>query len=111
MTTKKIGDRGEQQAVQFLTERGYAILERNYRDKRSEVDIIAQTGHLLVFVEVKTRKNALFGYPEQFVDPKKIDLLHRAATAYQEQINWQDDIRFDIIAITDGVLEHFEDSF
>lgn len=111
MTTKKIGDQGEHQAAQFLTERGYSILERNYRYKRAEVDIVAQLDRLLVFVEVKTRKNAQFGYPEQFVNPKKIDLLHQAATAYQENLNWQDDIRFDIIAITDGVLEHFEDSF
>lgn len=111
MTTKRIGDKGEHQAAKFLTEKGYTILERNYRYKRAEVDIVAQLDNLLVFVEVKTRKNALFGYPEQFVDPKKVDLLQQAATAYQESTNWHDDIRFDIIAITDGVLEHFEDSF
>ena len=111
MTTKQIGDKGEEQAVMFIVSKGYKILERNFRYKRAEVDIIAQTSNLLVFIEVKTRKNSQFGFPEQFVDSNKANMVHSAATAYLEDINWLDDIRFDIIAITDGEIEHFEDAF
>ena len=111
MRSKKIGDKGEDQALLFLARHGYTILQRNYRYKRAEVDIIARQDSLLVFIEVKTRKNADFGFPETFVDQRQADLIKSAATAYMEAHNWQQDIRFDIVAITNGQLEHFEDAF
>ena len=111
MTTKAIGDRGEDQALMFLAQHGYTVLKRNYRYKHAEVDIIARLGSLLVFVEVKSRKDSSFGFPESFVDDKKANLIKSAATAFMEASDWQQDVRFDIIAITDGQLEHFEDAF
>ena len=109
MSTKTIGDKGEDEAAAYLMANGYELLKRNYRFKRAEVDIIAKLEHIIVFVEVKTRKNDAFGHPESFVDVKKLALLSTAASHYTESTNWQGDIRFDIIAITDGELNHFED--
>ena len=61
------GRRGEDLAVAFLLEQGYRILQRNWREKTGEIDIIAETDEFIVFVEVKTRTTALFGNPEDFV--------------------------------------------
>ncbi len=105
---------GEDLAARHLQQQGYAIQARNYRYKRAEVDIIAQKGSLLVFVEVKTRATDTFGYPEEAVNARKEALLLTAASAYIEQQSWQFDVRFDVIAVTLGtppVLHHIEDAF
>ena len=68
MTTKEIGDFGEKAAEDYLVEMDYLILERNYRLKFGEIDIIAARDGGLVFVEVKTRKSNLFGEPSEYVD-------------------------------------------
>ncbi|RAU84395.1 YraN family protein [Pontibacter arcticus] len=108
------GQQGEDSATQYLTENGYTILCRNYRYKRAEIDIIAQKPDLLVFVEVKTRTTAKYGHPEEAVSRRKEELFLEAAAAYIEEINWQHDVRFDIISITltdKQVLHHIEDAF
>ena len=110
----RTGQNGEDMAVRHLQRSGYVILHRNYRYKRAEVDIIAQKGQLLVFVEVKTRSTDAYGYPEEAVGAKKEALLLAAAAAYVEQQDWQHDMRFDIIAVTLGappVVHHIEDAF
>ncbi|WP_306415995.1 YraN family protein [Fulvivirga ulvae] len=66
------GKDGEQRAAEYLMGKGYELLERNYRYKRSEIDIIIKKEQLLVFVEVKTRSYSSFGYPEDAVDGIKI---------------------------------------
>ena len=72
MTDKiKTGNKGEDQAAEFLQRKGYEILARNYRYKHSEIDLIVQKSDLIVFVEVKTRSSSGFGEPEAFVDSKK----------------------------------------
>ena len=112
---KKIGDKGEDNAVNFLFANGYEVRERNYRFSRGEIDIIAQKDSVLVFIEVKTRKNINYGYPESFLSDSQQDRIHRAAEEYVLQKEWQGEIRFDIIAILwDGnepTLDHFEDAF
>ena len=60
----ELGKEGEEKAVAFLQEKGYVILEKNYRSGRAEVDIIAGFKDIIVFVEVKTRSSYVFGYPE-----------------------------------------------
>lgn len=94
------GALGEEMAARYLTQNGYEILNRNYRWGRAEVDIIARTGNLLLFVEVKTRSTVRYGLPETFVSPRKVQLFQEAAEEYITQTNWQHDIRFDIIAVT-----------
>ena len=111
-----IGNAGEQLARTFLEQKGYVILETNWRYKRAEVDIIAKEGEVLVFIEVKTRSTDAFGKPEEFITPYKENLLIAAAAAYMEQIGHEWAIRFDIISIIyrsaqHFQMEHFEDAF
>lgn len=112
----EIGKKGEQLAVEFLKNKGYTILETNWRFRRSEVDIIAKDKEILVFIEVKTRSYDYFGKPESFVSKRKKILLQDAASAYMVKINHSWEIRFDIIGILMPTpkkisIKHFEDAF
>lgn len=110
--TAQTGSAGELSAQKFLTDKGYVILFTNWRNKRSEIDIIAQDGNIIIFAEVKTRNNGSFGYPEEFVDKNKIKKMQEAADAYIEQFDWKGELRFDIISIEkNNVITHFEDAF
>ncbi len=117
MNSTEIGRRGESIAVEFLENKGYRVVALNFRAGRGEIDIIAWANErLLVFVEVKTRSGDGFGGPEDAVGLKKQDLLARTAGIYMEQIDYDWEIRFDIIAIlmkNEQVLEirHIEDAF
>lgn len=77
-----LGTRGETLAARHLQSLGYEIIERNYRCQFGEVDIIASHGGDLVFVEVKTRRNAKFGYPSESVNLKKQQKIIRVAQHY-----------------------------
>ena len=107
----ELGRIGEQIAYNYLINKGYQIHIQNYRYKRDEIDIIAQFHNLLVFIEVKSRKNNFFGNPEEAVNNTKAANIIRASQNYLQEINWQKDIRFDIIAITGNEIMHFEDAF
>ncbi len=111
-----IGKIGEQLAYNFLENKGYQILEINWRYRKAEIDLIAKDGETLVFIEVKTRSTDLFGKPEEAISPRKERLLTDAAAAYMEQINHDWAVRFDVISIIyrdekHYTLEHFEDAF
>jgi putative endonuclease len=94
------GNKGEDLATAFLTDNGYTILARNWRHKKSEIDIIASFANTLHFVEVKTKRNDFLGKPETKVDRKKVAQMKIAAEAYLFQHpEWQF-IQFDIVAIT-----------
>lgn len=108
------GQRGEIIAVEFLERKGFAIVARNYRHRRSEIDLIVRQKNTLVFVEVKLRKNTAFGHPEAFVNEPQAQRITEAAEHYLHETNWEGNIRFDIIAITlqpKLSIEHFEDAF
>jgi putative endonuclease len=113
----EIGKRGEQIAAEFLERKGWRIAECNWRAGRGEIDLIAWAHEkLLVFVEVKTRAGEGFGGPEEAVDARKQDIMARTAGAYMEQIGYDWEIRFDIVAVLlkgDQLLEirHVEDAF
>ena len=112
--TAEIGAKGESLAAKYLMEKGYEILERNYRYKHAEIDIIAKKGQLVVFIEVKTRTKANFGFPEDSVDDKKAAKVIEGAEQYVLENDWRGDIRFDIVSIimeTDKSVQHFEDAF
>lgn len=94
------GNRGEDEALQYLREHGFRILNTNWRFKKEEVDIIAENDQWLVIVEVKTRSGNDYGEPQEFVSKKKQRLLIKAANAYVEKYDIQKEVRFDIIAIT-----------
>jgi len=115
-SNKEIGILGEQIAKDYLISLHYKILEQNFRYSKSEIDLIAKDGEVLVFVEVKTRSYDYFGPPESFVSEYKEVLIHEAGSYYMETINHDWEFRFDIIAIIlnkDGSyqLEHHKDAF
>lgn len=97
---KQIGNHGEQIAAAYLGERGYKILDLNYHTRFGEIDLVAQKGNDLVFVEVKTRTNTSFGLPEASVTPAKLEKIESAALFWlQEHPEIRDDWRIDVIAI------------
>lgn len=109
------GKQGEEIAVKYLMDKGYEILERNWRNRHKEIDIIAKDGKELVIVEVKTRKSDNYGEPDLAVTKQKQRLLIYAANAYIYRSDLDIDTRFDIISIffKDGkpVIDHIEDAF
>jgi len=111
----ELGKEGEKQAVQFLQKNGYRILQTNYVFQKAEIDIIAQIGNILAIVEVKTRSTAEFGSPQDFVNPKKIQLLVKAINEYIITNDLDVEARFDIIAIVkrgvDYDIQHLTDAF
>ncbi|WGK65661.1 YraN family protein [Croceiramulus getboli] len=115
MNPHELGLWGEQRAVNYLLGKQYDILERNWRFKRTEIDIIAQQEELLVICEVKTRNSDFFGDPQSFVTPTQIKHLVKAADEFIRQNALDLEVRFDIIAILKNKreerLEHFPDAF
>jgi len=110
-----LGKLGEELAVEFLEKAGYAILETNWVFQKAEIDIIAQKGDVLAIVEVKTRSSVDFGLPQDFVKPKKVQLLVKAVNEYIITNDLDTNARFDIIAIfkngKEYETEHLEDAF
>ena len=111
----ELGKKGEELAVNHLQQKGYEILETNWRYLKAEIDIIAQKGNTLAIVEVKTRSSDVISTPEDAVNPKKIKLLVSAANEYVIQNDLDVDVRFDIIAILKNKnafsITHIEEAF
>lgn len=93
------GRQGEALAENALMEMGYQILERNWRHKHLEVDLIAVEDNMLVFVEVKTRNDLRYGEPHEAIDWKKEQKLARAANIYLSQQSYKGEVRFDIVSV------------
>ncbi len=111
----ELGKLGEELAVDFLQQNGYEILETNWTFQKAEIDIIAQKENILAVVEVKTRSSIEFGLPQDFVKPKKIQLLVKAVNEYVVSNDMDVEVRFDIIAIHaekgNFSIEHIEEAF
>lgn len=113
------GEQGEEIAANFLIARGYRILERNFRCKGGEVDIIVRDpgDKYLVFVEVKTRRNLSYGAPQLAVTPFKQRQIIKASLTWLSKNRLHDhNARFDVIAIllhTDGLhaIDHIKNAF
>ncbi len=109
------GNKGEALAAAFLEERGYEVLERNWRHGRHELDIIARTGLELVIVEVKTRSSDVHGQPLEAVKAGKRAKLLKAANAYVEITGCELGLRFDIVSVimhpTKPYIHHIQDAF
>ena len=110
-----LGKKGEQLAIDFLIDKGYTIVERNYRFDKAEIDIIAKQLDTLAIIEVKTRSTTHFGNPEDFVKPAQIKRLVKAVNEYVTENDLNVDVRFDIIAILkegNGFnIQHLENAF
>ena len=107
---------GQKAAEDFLCKKGLRIIARNYRIKSGEIDLIAQNGTYIVFVEVKTRTGFNFGLPCEAVNHTKQNRIIRTALHYIAHKNLCDnDLRFDVVDVmyTQGQvhIEHFENAF
>jgi putative endonuclease len=113
----RLGDRGENVAAKHLEAQGFRILERQYRSPYGEIDLIATDGDTIVFVEVKTRKNAAAGDPTEAVDRAKQRKITKSALAYLKHRGWLERrSRFDVVAILwdgDGqpIIKHYRSAF
>ena len=114
-----VGAWGEERAAAFLKAAGFTVLGRNVRPNRhDEIDIVARTGEILVFVEVKTRRSEDFGRPLMAVDKEKRHALNRAAAAYlrKAKFPWLY-YRFDVVEVLgqpeegEPLIRHLDDAF
>lgn len=115
MNNQITGSNGEKMAIKFLENKGYKILESNFRLRGGEIDIVARDQECLVFIEVKTRNSHEFGLPEEAITPAKINLLKRAALFYVIKAKWGSrPYRIDVVTIDsshptfDPVINHFK---
>jgi putative endonuclease len=111
-----VGKLGEDLAANFLEEKGFNIIERNYRFGHGEIDIIAEQAEMLIFIEVKTKKFGDFGDPINWVSRGKQKQIGRIARGYLFEKNITDrDCRFDVVLVTweDGLwkIDHLENAF
>lgn len=94
-----LGAWGEEKAVRFLKRRGYKIIDRNFRCRFGEIDIIAEKDDYLIFVEVRLRKDTRYGAPEETVDWRKQQKLRMTADYYLMTHETELDVRFDVLAL------------
>lgn len=113
MNQREVGTSYEKKAGAFLREKGYQILEYNYRCRIGEIDIIAKDGAYLVFVEVKYRKNAKKGYPIEAVGLRKQQKISMVASYYCMQKGvWNQVLcRFDVVAVLGEEMTLFQNAF
>ena len=113
MNKREKGSRYEDLAASFCREKGFVVLERNYRRKTGEIDLIVRDGNMLVFTEVKFRKSPENGFPEEAVNYAKQQHIFRTAEWYLAENRLPQDTpcRFDVISILDGEITHIENAF
>lgn len=101
---RRKGIEGENYAIDFLRKKGFCLLERNFRLRGGEIDLIFLDGPQVVFVEVKSRTSTTFGHPIEAMTPWKRERLWRTAQIYLSQRRWQEkSFRFDLICILNVV--------
>ena len=111
----ELGKRGEEVAANYLQEKGFKILETNWRFGRNELDLVTRDGETLVIVEVKTRHSNTLVEPEMAVNREKQRAIIRSANAYVKIKRWEQETRFDIISILINgerkEINHIPDAF
>ncbi len=110
---RNIGAVYEEKAAKYLKEKGYVIVTKNFRCRMGEIDLIARKDTVLVFVEVKYRKTASFGYPEEAVSFSKQKTIRKVAEYFllSEQLSLDTECRFDVIAVLNEKIRHIENAF
>lgn len=100
LSSTQVGSNAETLACEYLKRLEYKIIERNYRIRGGEIDIVARDGEFLVFVEVKARYSHEYGLPVEAITPWKIKHLLKTAQFYVQKIKWEDGpYRLDLVAI------------
>ncbi len=95
----QVGKIGEDIAVEYLENKGYKVIQRNYKTKYAEIDIIAEKDNILIFVEVRTKTDEQFGTPEDTLTKAKLARVRKNAIAYSAKIHWKDRCQIDAICI------------
>ena len=110
---RKIGTAYEERAAEHLRDLGYRILERNFRCRLGEIDLIAEEAGVLVFLEVKYRKSSQFGNPAEAVTPAKQKTICRVADFYRMSrgISESRSCHFDVAAIMGEKVQVYKDAF
>lgn len=113
MNKRETGSTYESVAARYLEEQGYMILERNFRCRNGEIDIIAKDGQCLCFTEVKYRRTTRYGYPADAVSPYKQHIIQKAAAYYLYRNHYDTDTmaRFDAILINNQEIIHIKNAF
>lgn len=113
---KLVGNKGENIAESYLKQKGYKIIQKNYRCRFGEIDIIAKDNDTIVFAEVRTRRNDNFGSPQDSITPAKIEKISKTSLYFIQEKKLEGfSYRFDFIAITFSQgkpnIEHIENAF
>lgn len=108
---RRLGFFGESKAAAYLKRQGYKILQRNFRCPFGEVDVIAQKGEVLAFIEVKTRTSDLFGAPNEAVGRDRQARYKNCARFYFSGREIDCTVRFDIVEVTKNGINHIENAF
>lgn len=113
MNTRKIGGINEEKSVIYLKQNSFQVIRQNYRCKAGEIDIIAVKENILRFIEVKYRKNDLYGTPLEAITTQKQKKIMRAASWFlMENPQFQNmQCSFDVMAVTDNQIEYIFNSF
>lgn len=108
----RLGPDGEAKVAEFVEARGWKVLERNWRCRYGEMDLVAEDGRTLVFIEVKARSSRRRGSPEEAVNQAKQARLSRIAGEYLAAHGaLERTCRFDVVAVEDGELRHHKAAF
>ena len=109
---RELGAAGEALAAAWYEANGYIVLDRNWRVREGELDLVVRKQRTIVFCEVKTRTSAGFGHPQEAVTHAKRDRIRRLAAIWLQDAPIRPrQIRFDVAAILDGQLELIEGCF
>lgn len=111
-----LGKKAENLAAEYLVKNGYRILVRNFRFKKTEIDIISEKDNLIIVTEVKARSTDFFILPQEAVTKGKIKSIVTAANHFMEEFNKNQEVRFDIISVLPDqkgnlIIEHIPDAF
>ena len=113
LNKRQTGTAYEEQAAAWLSKKGFQILEKNFRCRQGEIDLIARDGRYLVFVEVKYRSRARAGHPAEAVNIRKQQRIIQTAQyyCYRNRIPESQPIRFDVVSILGDRIKHIENGF
>ena len=103
------GNIGEDQAVDYLHSHGYKLIDRNWRTRYCEIDVIAQKDKVIWFVEVKARKSSGQGYGYEYVTPKKLQQMRFAAEMWVQSNSWTGEYQLGVISVDAGNVSFITD--